>query len=68
MKKQVLTAAEFAALEPYQRGYIVYMFGARDDQPNVPDEKNPYEADSAEAKAWDRGAVVACRDVQDMEE
>lgn len=64
----VMTAAQFARLAPLQRGYVVYMCGERDDQPNVPNESNPYAAGSDDAAAWDEGARRAVLDAQDSEE
>jgi hypothetical protein len=43
-----MTATTFAALPPWARGYVVYMLGSRDDEPDVPDESNPYPDGSAE--------------------
>lgn len=63
-----MTSAEFEALSPYDRGFVVYLCGARKDQPNVPDESNPYPPGSSEAAAWDRGAWSAYLGVLDGEE
>lgn len=60
-----LTAAQFLALTPWSRGYAVYMFGERDDEPNVPDEGNPYQPGTADAEAWEAGNMRAAVDVQD---
>ena len=62
---KVLSRHEFLALSPYDRGYAVYMMGAREDQPNVPDESNPYPNGSRRADAWRRGQQAACLDAQD---
>ena len=63
-----MTAERFAALTPRARGYAVYMLGSRDDEPHVPDEANPYQAGSADAKAWDDGVWDAYLEVLDGEE
>ena len=63
-----LSAAEFAALSPRDRGYAVYMLGARADQPNVPDERNPYEPASPMWRAWNEGQRAAALAAQDSEE
>ena len=68
MSNKVLTKEEFEALDPYNRGYAVYMMGARADQPNVPDEKNPYPPGSQQQLAWIRGMTAAVLDAQDSEE
>ena len=60
-----MTAAEFVNLRPRGRGYAVYMAGARPDQPNIPNEKNPYTKDSLQAKAWDEGQFEAVLEAQD---
>lgn len=65
---QVVTAAQFAALSPRDRGFVVYWMGSRDDQPNVPNESNPYDAGSREAELWNQGqreAVIAAIDVEE---
>lgn len=62
---KVLSAEDFAMLSPYGKGYAVYMFGSREDQPNVPEEYEPSEEDKAE---FDRGQFQAVLDVQDSEE
>jgi len=59
---------DFEKLSPLNRGYVVYMVGARDDFPGVPDEDNPYPTGSPEHKQWNRGQEVACQDVQDTVE
>lgn len=64
----MLTKDEFEDLTPYERGYAVYMLGNRDDQPNVPNESNPYEIDSKEYLEWERGQHMAVLHVMDGEE
>ena len=61
----MLSREEFEALEPKQRGYVVYMAGCREDEPNIPDEKNPYPAGSNESKDWDFGQRIAVIEAQD---
>lgn len=61
----VLTKSQFERLSAFKRGYCVYMAGCRRDQPNVPNEANPYPEDSRKAKQWERGALAACMEVQD---
>lgn len=63
--KVVMSVATFESLTPYWRGYYVYMCGKNDEQPNIPDEKNPYPAQTAEHDAWNEGASKACFDVLD---
>jgi hypothetical protein len=66
--RSTVTKREFAALKPRQRGYAVYMLGAREDQPNVPDESNPYPDGSRKHKEWAAGADAAALFAQDNEE
>lgn len=61
----IITREGFLAMTPYNRGYAVYMMGAREDQPNVPDEANPYEDGSENHAAWNRGERQAVIDTQD---
>lgn len=64
----VLTKKAFAALSPFARGYAVYMLGRRDDQPNVPDEQNPFPSGTRAHRRWAAGQDAAIRDVVDGEE
>lgn len=68
LDSEQFTAAEFQRLTPYWRGYVVYMYGARPDQPNVPDEKNPYRVGTDDHHEWAAGQVAAAQGVQDGEE
>lgn len=52
-------------LEPFARGYVVYWYGANEDVPNIPDEKNPYPKDSKEWKEWKDGAFTAALHAQE---
>jgi hypothetical protein len=63
-----MTKAEFEALTPRWRGYTVYMAGERDDQPNIPNEENPYPVGSHKARCWDDGQRDAALAAQDGEE
>ena len=60
-----MTREQFEALGPKERGFVVYMLGCIEDEPNVLDEKNPYSPDSLSANAWDRGQREAVQLVQD---
>ena len=61
-----LTKEEFESLKPQSRGWAVYMAGRRDDQPNVPDEKNPYPVDSEDNIEWSLGQQKAMLETQDI--
>jgi len=62
MAETPLTAAEFAAMTPRQKGYAVYMLGARLDQPNIPESYEPAPEDRAEYSAGQSDAIIACID------
>lgn len=53
---RVLSAADFAALSPSDKGYMVYMYGAREDQPNVPES---FEPEKSEREAYESGQCDA---------
>jgi len=55
----MITKKEFDSLEPFDRGYVVYMLGQFDDEPHVPQEKNPYEAGTLEHHQWLQGGHQA---------
>lgn len=60
--KPTITAEQFAKMSPHARGYAAYMFGADSEQPNVPDENNPYPEGSTSHELWNKGqrsAVLA---------
>lgn len=61
-----ISKKQFMELTPFSRGYVGYMFGERDDQPNVPDEENPFRKDSLSSISWDRGQQAAVLHVQDI--
>ncbi len=63
-----MTAEYFAGLTAFRRGYAVYWFGENKEEPNVPDESNPYPPNSEDASRWDAGQFQAMLDAQDSEE
>lgn len=67
-EQRVISADEFARLSPRTRGWAVYVAGERDDQPNIPNEKNPYPAGSHEHAEWDAGQQQAYIETLDSEE
>jgi|GEM_PF-5843948 len=64
----MLTKEEFERLSPRDRGYAVYMLGSRDDQPNVPDESNPYQEGTEDWAQWNVGQQLGVLEAQDSEE
>lgn len=64
----MITKDDFEALSPLQRGYAVYMLGDREDEPNVPSERNSYLSGTIEYLDWARGMTRAVLDAQDSEE
>lgn len=65
---ELITQEEFQAFTPRQRGYAVYMVGSRADQPNVPDEENPYPRGSKAYAEWMSGLAQAIVHAQDCDE
>jgi len=63
-----LTRKRFLRLSAFERGYAVYMFGARKDVPSVPNENNPYPRRSKKHRDWDFGNWCAMTEVVDGEE
>jgi len=61
----MMTKDEFERLLSRERGYVVYMAGRRDDEPNVPNEGNPYEYGTAAWESWRIGQSQAATEVQD---
>lgn len=57
-----MTAAEFDALTPHQKGYAVYMAGDRDDQPNIPSTYVPDPDEAADFAAGQRQGVIEAID------
>lgn len=66
--KNVYTKEEFEALDAFTRGYVVYMAGCRDDQPNIPDEENPYSKGSDDYDLWSYGNQQAIVEAQDCDD
>ena len=56
------TAAQFSHMNAFTKGYAVYMLGARDDEPHVPESYTPTER---ERKEYESGQAAAVRDTQD---
>lgn len=59
-----ITAEQFDAFEPRTKGYVVYMCGSREDQPNVPETYKPAPEDKAEYDAGASAAYIAVLDVE----
>lgn len=64
----VMTKEQFESLTPRERGYVVYLAGCRDDQPNIPDEANPYPRDTEDAREWREGQIQAVIETQDVDD
>jgi hypothetical protein len=64
----MITKEEFEGLSPRDRGYVVYMCGAREDEPNVPAEGCIYPKDSEDYKEYLAGQHEALLEVIDGEE
>lgn len=63
---KVFTKEEFEALTPKQKGYAVYMCGMRDDQPNIPNERE-YKPDPKDQAEFDEGMQAGIIQAQDDE-
>lgn len=63
---EIISKEEFESATPFIKGYLVYMFGSRQDQPNIPEVykcENPYE--QYQYNQGERHAILL---VQDMDE
>lgn len=61
-----LTVADFEALSPWSRGYVVALYGSVDARPHIPSETNPFAAGSLHATAWTDGQAQAKIDEADL--
>ena len=59
---------EYEKLTPRQQGYVVYLQAELPGSGLRGHQGNPYPPGSRGATEWDRGARVACLQVQDAEE
>ncbi len=48
----------FAQLSPYAKGYVVYMLGARNDEPHVPERYKPAKYNRKEYNHGQNAAVL----------
>jgi len=55
----------FTQLSAFDKGYAVYMCGARDDYPDIPET---YEPTAQERDEYLRGQALAVQHAQDLEE
>lgn len=60
--EQLITKEEFEALNPTAKGYLVYMRGNWNEQPNVPKE---YKPTPEELEEYNYGQRIAVIEVQD---
>jgi len=58
----VFTQREFEDLTAYQKGYAVYLFGCRQDQPAVPESYEPAPTDLAQYEKGQYDAILAVQD------
>ena len=64
----MITKQQFDEMSAYGRGFAVYWCGKNPDEPNVPDEENPYRHGTVEWSDWNRGQQAAVLAAQDSEE
>ncbi len=60
---EIITAAYFKKASAFDKGYMVYMLGAREDQLNVPESYTP-KTEKAK-KAYAKGQQNACMNTLD---
>ena len=58
----VKSTEAFAQLSPFAKGYTVYMIGARNDEPHVPER---YKSAKCDRKEYNRGQNAAVLEVQE---
>lgn len=63
-----MTKEQFEALDPFERGYAVYMAGCREDEPYIPDENNPFCEGTDDYNEWKRGQQVAYIETLDCDD
>ena len=61
----VYTRAEFRRLSPRDKGFVVYMLGARKEQPNVPESYTPGKRYMREYLKGQRTAVQVAQDSEE---
>lgn len=61
----VPSKAAFQRLGAWMKGYLVYSYGERDDEPHVPRDYTP---DESEREAYEKGQLSAVLAAQDSEE
>ena len=61
---QIVSQKDFDSLSPYGKGYAIYMYGMRLDEPYVP---QIYEPAEEEVVDYERGKFQAMLDIQDLE-
>jgi len=61
----MFTKERFERLSPTSRGYVVYLYGAWDEYPHIPDERNPYPMESQDFSDWERGQRIAVLEARD---
>lgn len=59
-----LTKHQFKALNPVARGYVTAMAGQLAEEPNVPDQGNPFPKGSKLRELWDKGRNMAIRQAE----
>jgi len=61
LRQPEITSDQFEEMSLYDKGYAVYMFGERIDQPNIP---SSYDSDSKEYAAGMHQAYIDILDIE----
>lgn len=61
----VFSKEEFDTATAWQKGYAVYMWGARKDQPNIPKTYKPTEEEEKEFKSGGFAALLVVMETEE---
>lgn len=56
------TESQFLRMSAFEKGYVVYMYGARKDQPHIPESYEPTERTRAK---YEQGQMQAMLEAMD---
>ena len=58
----MITERQFKRLNAFQKGFVVYMLGARTDEPHVPESYEPTVRERAHYEFGQQSAVIEAQD------
>ena len=64
MNEEPISKLMFESLSPYAKGYVVYMCGCLDSEPNIPKKYKASEVDLSEYKRGEMKAIIEIIDVE----